>query len=226
MTFAARFSCWATIDFNSILKCFSEGVMITNFISKSLEFSQLLRCEKIVSTKILPKVLSIIDPFLDLPPLNFPLFRSDKAFCFFHYLTPSLKADLNVKQALCTFVIAKHYCFLHLQVSVVYTGLQLQSHTYFTFLVKDACTCIFCFHQTLGMLVLSVCWVLLCINHDRRISCYWSVKTLIENSLEVDNSLKSVQQFGNALWFIAASCVDDECFDDKGFAVRLLLLLL
>jgi len=30
-----------------------------------------------------------------------------------------------------------------------------------TFLVKGACTCIFCFHQTPWNLVLSVCWVLL-----------------------------------------------------------------
>jgi len=49
------------------IKILSEGVMITNFISKSLEFIELLRCEKIVSTEILPKVLSITDLFL-YPP--------------------------------------------------------------------------------------------------------------------------------------------------------------
>ena len=60
------------------------------------------------------------------------------------------------------------------------------------------------------------------LNHDRRKSCFLSVKTLIQNSLQVDiNSCKSVQQFGNALWFTAASSVDD-----KAFAVRLLLLLI
>jgi len=32
-----------------------------------------------------------------------------------------------------------------------------------TFVVKGACTCIFCFHQTPWNLVLSICWVLLCI---------------------------------------------------------------
>ena len=47
------------------------------------------------------------------------------------------------------------------------------------------------------------------------------MKTLIENSLEVDNSLKSVQQFGNGLWFTAAASIDDEFF-----AMSLLLLLL
>ena len=47
MPFAARFSFCSTVDFNSILKFFSEGVMITNFISKSSEFIQLLICEKI-----------------------------------------------------------------------------------------------------------------------------------------------------------------------------------
>jgi len=44
------------------------------------------------------------------------------------------------------------------------------------------------------------------------------VKTLIYNGLQVDNnSCKSVglQQFGNALWFTAASSVDDESFDDE-----------
>ena len=47
MPFAARFSCCATIDFTSILKYFPRGVMITNFISKSLEFIELLICKKI-----------------------------------------------------------------------------------------------------------------------------------------------------------------------------------
>jgi len=37
---------------------------------------------------------------------------------------------------------------------------------------------------------------------------------------------KSVQQFGNPLWFTAVSSVDDESFHDEAFAVRLLLLLL
>jgi len=41
--------------------------MITNFISKSLEFIELLRCEKIVSAETLPKVLSITDLLLDPP---------------------------------------------------------------------------------------------------------------------------------------------------------------
>jgi len=145
-----------------------------NLISKSLEFIHLWICEKIVSTKILPKVLWITDLFLGLPTVNFPLFRTDKAFCFFHYLTPSLKADLNLKQALYTSVIAWTYCFLHHKVSVLYTGLQSQRHTYYicTFLVKDASTCLFCFHQTLWNLVLSVCWVLLCIRS-------WSKKVML-----------------------------------------------
>jgi len=56
--------------------------MISNFISKSSEFIELLICEKIVSTEILPKVLLITDLFLDLPLVNFPLFRTDKAFLF------------------------------------------------------------------------------------------------------------------------------------------------
>jgi len=47
----------------------------------------------------------------------------------------------------------------------------------------------------------------------------------MQNSLQVDiNSFKSVQQFGNALWFTAASSVDEESFHDEAFAVRLLLL--
>jgi len=51
-------------------------------------------------------------------------------------------------------------------------------------------------------------------------------ETLIKNNLQVDiNSFKSVQQFGNALWFATASSVD-ESFHDEAFAVRLLLLLL
>jgi len=63
------------------------------------------------------------------------------------------------------------------------------------------------------------------LDHDRRKSCYLSVKTLILNSLQVDiNSFKSVQHFGNALWFTAASSVDDESFHDEAFPVRLLLL--
>jgi len=32
------------------------------------------------------------------------------------------------------------------------------------------------------------------------------------------------QQFGNALWFTAASSVDEESFHDEAFAVRLLFL--
>jgi len=47
MPFLARFSCCATINFNSILKYFPRGVMMINFISKSLEFIQLLICKKI-----------------------------------------------------------------------------------------------------------------------------------------------------------------------------------
>ena len=46
--------------------------MITNCISKCLEFIELLICEKIVSHEILPNVLSITDLFLDLPTVNFP----------------------------------------------------------------------------------------------------------------------------------------------------------
>jgi len=43
-----------------------------NFILKSSEFVQLLIGEKIVSTEILPTVLSINDLFLDLPTVHFP----------------------------------------------------------------------------------------------------------------------------------------------------------
>ena len=52
MPFAARFSCCATIDFN--FKVLSVSVMVMNFISlkfKSLEFIELLTCEKIVFTE-------------------------------------------------------------------------------------------------------------------------------------------------------------------------------
>jgi len=65
------------------------------------------------------------------------------------------------------------------------------------------------------------------LDHDRRKSCYLSVKTLILNSLQVHiNSFKSVQQFGNVLWFTAASSVDGESFHGEVFTVRLLLWLL
>jgi len=164
MPFAARFPCCATIDFNSISKYFPR-VYDDKFYIKIFGICPTCDRWKIVSTEILPNVLSITDLFLDLPTVSFPLFRTDKTFCFFHYLSPSLKADLNLKKALCTSAIAWSYCFLHHQVSVLYTCLQSQRHTYYncTFLVKDACTCIFCFHQTLWNLVLLVCWVLLSI---------------------------------------------------------------
>ena len=57
-----------------------RGIIITNFISNSSEFVQLLIGEKIVSTETLSKVLSIIDLFLDVPPVNFLLFRIDFDF--------------------------------------------------------------------------------------------------------------------------------------------------
>ena len=172
MPFAARLSCCETIDFNSILKYFPRGLLWYIFL-KTFGICPTIDRWKIVSTEILPNVLSITVLFLDLPTVNLFLFRTDIEFCFFHYLTPSLKADLNLKQALCTSPIAWSYCFLHHQVSVLYTGLQSQRHTYIcTFLVKDACTCIFCFHQTLWNLVLSVCWVLLCIRS-------WSKKIML-----------------------------------------------
>ena len=99
MPFAARFSCCATIDFNSILKYFPRGYDDKFYIKI---FGICPTCDrwKIVSTEILPNLLSITNMFFDLPTVSFPLFRTDKAFCFFHYLTPSLKADLNLKQAL------------------------------------------------------------------------------------------------------------------------------
>jgi len=46
--------------------------MIINFISKSLEFVELLICEKIVFAEILLKVLSITGLFLDSTTVNFP----------------------------------------------------------------------------------------------------------------------------------------------------------
>ena len=70
------------------IRILSERVMIIYFISKCLEFIEPLICEKIVFTEILPKVLSITDLFLDSTTVNFPLIRTHKAFCFFHYLTP------------------------------------------------------------------------------------------------------------------------------------------
>ena len=54
-----------------------------------------------------PKVLQITDLILSLAIVNFPLFGTDKAFCFLHCLTPSIKADLNLKQALYTSAITK-----------------------------------------------------------------------------------------------------------------------
>ena len=129
---------------------------------------------KIVSNEILPNVLSITGLFLDLPTVNIPLFRTDKAFCFFHYLTLSLKGDLNLKQALCTSAIAWSYCFLHHQLSVLYTGLQSERHTCYicTFLVQDACTYIFCFHQTLWNWSYRYAECFSALDHDRRKSCY------------------------------------------------------
>jgi len=54
------------------IKMLSERVMIINFISKSLEFVELLICEKIVFAEILLKVLSITGLFLDSTTVNFP----------------------------------------------------------------------------------------------------------------------------------------------------------
>ena len=101
-----------------------------------------------------------------------------------------------------------------------YRGRICCNTTYYicTFLVKGACTCIFCFHQTPSNLVLSVCWVLLCITSwSKNIMLFICENTDLEN-LQVDiNSFKSVQQFGNALWFTTASSVD-ESFHDEAFA--------
>ena len=108
------------------------------FYIKSFGICPAIGLWKIACNKILPNVLSISDLFLDLPTVNFPLFKTDKAFCFFHYLTLSLKGDLNLKQALCTSAIAWSYYFLHHQVSVLYTGLQSQRHTFINKLSKNA----------------------------------------------------------------------------------------
>ena len=133
--------------------------------------------------------------------------------------------------SLIAFWNSKSYCFLHPQKWAIYIGLQSQRHTYFicTFLVKDACTCIFCFQQILWYMVVSYRYAdcFSALDYDARKSCYSSVKTLIWKSVQVDNnSLKSVQLVGNALWFTAASSVDGLSFNDEAFTVRLLFLLL
>ena len=219
-----------------------------NFISKSLEFVQLLIGDKSFVLNFYRMFYQSMYCSLACPQLISFLFRTDIALCFFHYLTvtPSFKADLNLKQTWCTSAIAWSYCFLHHHISVLYTGLQwlqwrsqpknwggrkicggqnvwfsannavvfrktplkaqnhyihykferghgsfapplatplLQSqrHTYYicTFLVKDACTCIFCFHQTLWNLSYRYVEYFSALDHDRRESCYLSVKTLI-----------------------------------------------
>ena len=74
-----------------------------------------------------------------------------------------------------------------------------------------------------GMLSASLHYITI---HDRRTSCYLPVKTLIQNNLQVHiNSFKSVQQFGNALWFTTASSVDNivqqgpcHCFDETALS--------
>jgi len=99
MPFAARFSCCATIDFNSRLKYFPRGLWWQILYQNLWNLSNYWSVKKSFLPRFLPNVLSISGLFLDLPTVNFALFGTDIAFCFSHYLAPSLKADLNLKQA-------------------------------------------------------------------------------------------------------------------------------
>ena len=191
MPFAARFPCCATIDFNSTFEYFLRGYDDKFYIKIFGICPAIDRWKNCFYRNFAESSINHW-PVLRPAHINFSLFRTDKAFCFFHYLTPSLKADVDLKQALCTSAIAWNYCFPDHQVSVLYTGLQSQMHTDYicAFRVKDACTCIFCFHQTLWNLVLSVCWVLLCIRS-------WSKKIMLficENT-DIEQFASRYQQF-------------------------------
>jgi len=120
MPFAARFSCCATIDFNSILKYLPKGLWLQIIYQNLWNLSNYWYVEKSFLPRFLPNVLSITGLFLNLLTVNFLLSRTDKAFCFFHYLAPSLKADLNLKQAfvflqlqeITSFSIAKYQFYI------------------------------------------------------------------------------------------------------------------